>query len=71
MGCRRVRLTAAELAAFLGLTAAGVRSLLRNHGIEPTGKRGKANEYDARAVIDTLGAHDRRFVRKRRSPMAQ
>lgn len=66
-----MKLTTAELAAFLGITAAGVRSLIRNHGIDPTGKRGKANEYDARAVIDALGAHDRRFVRKRRRPMAQ
>ena len=65
-----MKLTTAELAVFLGITAAGVRSLLRNHGIEPTGKLGRANEYDARAVIDTLGAHDRRFVRKRRRPMA-
>lgn len=64
------RLTAAELAAFLGLTAAGVRSLLRNHRIGPVGKVGKANLYDVDAVLDTLGAHDRRFVRKRRSPMA-
>lgn len=64
------RLTAAELAAFLGLTAAGVRSLIRNHQIEPVGKRGKANEYDARQVIDTLGGHDRHFVRKRRTFMA-
>lgn len=65
-----MNLTAAELAAYLGLTAAGVRSLIRNHSIPPTGKRGRANEYDARTVLDTLGVHDRRFVRKRRRPMA-
>lgn len=63
-------LTAAELAAFLGITAAGLRSLIRNHEIRPAGKRGRANLYDAPAVIDTLGAHDRRYVRKRRRPMA-
>ena len=63
-------LTAAELAVFLGLTAAGVRSLIRNHGLSPVGKNGRANLYDTRAVIDTLGPHDRRFVRKRRRPMA-
>lgn len=63
-------LTAAELAAFLGLTAAGVRSLIRNHGIEPSGKLGRANLYDARKVVDTLGPHDRRVARKRRRPMA-
>lgn len=65
------RLTAAELAAFLGITAPGVRSLIRNHQIKPVGKRGRANLYDARAVTDTLGSHDRRFVRKRRGLMAQ
>jgi hypothetical protein len=64
------RLTVAEIAVFLGITAAGVRSLIRNHGIAPTGKRGRANEYDARAVVDTLGPHDRRFTRKRRRDMA-
>lgn len=64
------RLTTAELAVFLGITAAGVRSLIRNHHIEPVGKRGRANEYDARAVINTLGPHDRRFTRKRRRDMA-
>ena len=64
------RLTAAELAVFLGVTAAGVRSLVRNHGIRPVGKAGKANLYDVDAVLDTLGTHDRRFVRKRRRPMA-
>lgn len=64
------RLTAAELAAFLGITAAGARSLIRNHGIRPVGKRGKANEYDPATVLDALGTHDRRYVRKRRSLMA-
>ena len=65
------RLTAAELAAFLGITPAGIRSLIRNHGIRPVGKAGKANLYDVATALDTLGAHDRRFVRKRRQPMAQ
>ena len=64
-------LTAAEIAAFLGMTPAGVRSLIRNHKIAPVGKRGRANLYDARAAVDTLGPHDRRFTRKRRSLMAQ
>lgn len=64
-------LTAAELAAFLGMTPAGVRSLIRNHKIAAVDKRGRANLYDARAVVDTLGGHDRRFTRKRRSLMAQ
>ena len=66
-----MRLTAAELAAFLGLTPSAIRSLIKRHAIEPSGKRGKAHEYDARAFIDTVGGHDRRFVRKRRSLMQQ
>lgn len=58
------RLTAAELAVFLGLTAASVRSIVRRKGIAPTGKAGKANLYDPREVIRHAGAHDRRDVRK-------
>ena len=64
------RLTVSELAAFLSLTPAGVRSLLRNHGIAPVGKEGRANLYDARSVVDTLGGHDRSLGRKRRRNMA-
>lgn len=60
-------LTAAELGAFLGITATSARSLIHRHGIKPVGKRGRANLYDARKFIDTVGAHDRRFLRKRRS----
>lgn len=68
---RHNQLTAAELATFLYLTPAGVRQLIRRHGIKPTGKEGKANLYDARAFIDTVGGHDRRVARKRRPLMSQ
>jgi hypothetical protein len=64
-------LTAAELAAFLGVTATSVRSLIHRHGIKPVGKAGRAHLYDARAFVDTVGGHDRRFTRKRRTAMQQ
>ena len=62
-------LTAAELAAFLYLTPATIRSLILRHNIEPVGKEGRANLYAARDFVDTVGGHDRRFVRKRRGRM--
>jgi hypothetical protein len=52
-------LTAAELAAFLGMTASGVRNVISRKRIAPIGKRGKANLYDSREVIRHAGAHDR------------
>ena len=52
-------LTAAELAAFLGMTASGVRNVISRKRIAPVGKRGKANLYDSRQVIRHAGAHDR------------
>lgn len=55
-----MNLTAAELAAFLGITAAGVRQIVKRNGIRPTGKRGRANEYDPREVLRHAGTHDRR-----------
>lgn len=61
------RLTAAEIGVVLGLTAAGVRSLIRNHQIQAVGKAGRANLYDAPTVVKTLGPHDRRFVHRRRN----
>jgi hypothetical protein len=54
------RLTAAELAAFLGLTAAGVRKVIERHGIAHQGKRGKAHLYDPAEVLRHAGGHDRR-----------
>lgn len=55
-------LTAAEIGVFLGITAAGVRQIVRRHSIEHTGKAGRAKLYDARQVIDAAGSHDRRVA---------
>lgn len=54
------RLTAAEIGAFLGITAAGVRQIVRRKRILPAGKRGKAHLYDVDTVLRHAGAHDRR-----------
>lgn len=54
------RLTAAELAAFLGVTAAAVRQVVKRKGIEPVGKTGKAHLYDVDEVLRHAGTHDRR-----------
>lgn len=54
------RLTAAEIAAFLGLTAAGVRKVIERHEVKAKGKRGKAHLYDPADVLRHAGAHDRR-----------
>ena len=53
-------LTAAEIAAFLGVSAGAVRQIAKRKRIAPVGKVGKANVYDAREVIRHAGAHDRR-----------
>jgi DNA-binding transcriptional MerR regulator len=54
------RLTAAELAAFLGISAAGVRQIVRRGNVPPKGKRGKAHLYDPADVLRHAGVHDRR-----------
>lgn len=56
------RLTAAEIAAFLGITESGVRQILRRAKpkVEPVGKQGKAHLYDVREVLRHAGTHDRR-----------
>lgn len=54
------RLTVAELAAFLGLTASGLRNVIHRKKIPPVGKRGKANLYDPAEVLRHAGRHDRR-----------
>lgn len=53
-------LTAAELAVFLGITAAGVRQIVRRHRIPHVHKVGKAKTYDPAVVIAVAGPHDRR-----------
>ena len=52
-------LTAAELAAFLGVTPARVRQIVAEHHIRPTGQRWKAKLYDPREVLRHAGPHDR------------
>jgi hypothetical protein len=54
------RLTAAEIAAFLGLTQSGMRSIIHRAGIQPVGKRGKAHLYDPAEVLRHAGHRDRR-----------
>lgn len=56
-------LTAAEIAAFLGITASGVRQIVRRNQITSRGKRGKAHVYDIRDVLRHAGVHDRRTTR--------
>lgn len=53
-------LTAAEIAVFLGISAAGVRQIVKRHGIQALGKDGKAKLYDPREVLRHAGTHDRR-----------
>lgn len=53
-------LTAAEIGAFLGITAAAVRQIVRRRQIASVGKVGRAHLYDAREVIRHAGPHDRR-----------
>jgi hypothetical protein len=55
-----MRLTAAEIGAFLGITAAAVRQIVKRHEIPSVGKNGKAKLYDPDRVIHHAGAHDRR-----------
>lgn len=52
-------LSADEIAAFLGVTSSAVRQIVRRHGIQHQGKRGKAKLYDPREIIRHAGAHDR------------
>lgn len=54
------RLTAAELAAFLGVTAAAVRQVVKRKDIAPVGKIGRAHLYDVDEVTRHTGTHDRR-----------
>lgn len=55
-------LTAAELAAFLGMTSSGVRNVISRKHIAPVGKRGKANLYRPSDVLRHAGARDRRLA---------
>lgn len=53
-------LTVAEIAVFLGITAAGVRQIVKRNNIGHRGKLGRAKLYDVRDVVRHAGAHDRR-----------
>jgi chromosome segregation and condensation protein ScpB len=53
-------LTAAEIAAFLGVTATAVRSIVHRKQVRPVGKTGRANLYDPRDILRHAGTHDRR-----------
>lgn len=55
-------LTAAELAAYLGVTASAIRHLVRRHAIPSTGQRWKAKLYDPADVLRHTGHHDRLHV---------
>jgi hypothetical protein len=55
-----MKLTVAELAAFLGMSRAGVRKVISRHRIQAAGKgHFGAKLYDAQAVLRHTGARDR------------
>ena len=56
-----MRLTVAEIAAFLGMSESGLRNVIQRRGIMAIGKRGRANLYDPREVIRHTGTRDRQF----------
>jgi len=66
-----VSLTAAEIAAILGITDSGVRQIVRRHGIRSRGKRGRAKVYDPSEVIRHAGGHDRRSCLTRPEGVSQ
>jgi transcriptional regulator with XRE-family HTH domain len=53
-------LTAAELAAYLGMTPSAVRQTVRRHRIPSAGKRGRAAVYDPQLVLQATKDRDRR-----------
>ena len=63
-------LTVAQLAAFLCVKPATVRKMASRDNIEPVGKDGRANLYDAKAFVLVVGVHDRSVARKRRRPVS-
>ena len=52
-------LTAAEIAAWLGVSAGYVRRIIAEHGVEPIGKRGRMHLYRLDDVTRHAGFHDR------------
>lgn len=53
-------LTAAELAAYLGMSASGVRQAIRRNGVTARGAQHKAKLYLPADVLRHTGRHDRR-----------
>ena len=55
-----MRLTVAELAAFLGMTQSGLRNVISRRRIQPAGKgHFGAKLYDPRDVLRHTGSRDR------------
>lgn len=59
--CGDQHVTAAELGAFLGLSASRVRHIIADHEIKACGLRWKAKLYHGREVLKAAGVHDRRM----------
>lgn len=62
----RKPVTAAEAAVFLGITSSAVRHIVRRDAILAAGVNGRAKTYWMHDIVDAVGAHDRRVLRKRR-----
>lgn len=52
-------LTAAEIAAYLGVTPGYVRKVVATKGIQAAGKRGQAHLFDIDDILRHTGVHDR------------
>lgn len=52
-------LTAAEIGAFLGVSAAAIRQTVSRRQIAPIGKEGRANLYNPTDVLRHMGTRDR------------
>jgi hypothetical protein len=52
-------LTAAEIAAYLGVTPGRVRQLIVQHCVAATGRRGRASLYAVDDIVRHTGARDR------------
>jgi hypothetical protein len=57
-----MKLTVAELAAFLGMSASGVRTVISRHQVQAVGTMWKAKLYRPDDVLRHTGARDRQVV---------